>query len=56
MAQRVRDRRNDERRSDPTLKLFVDAVRGLLDLEPLYVKPKRTELERFYVAPMEPMS
>ena len=46
-------REYDAVRADPSLKAFVNAIRARLDKEPLYGRRPRTELERFYIPPMQ---
>jgi len=36
------------RKADPTLRVFVDALRDVLDLDPLYCGDHPSEVERFY--------
>ena len=43
----------DARRADPTLQVFVDALREALDKEPLYDRRYRTDAERFYQPPAQ---
>jgi hypothetical protein len=53
----VQSRKNEgaSRRADPLLQAFVDALREVLDLDPIYARPggykrqERVDMERFYV-------
>ncbi len=46
----MRNRKNEglARRADPTLKVFVNAVRECLDKGPLYDRRWPLDVERFY--------
>ncbi len=54
---RIRSRKNEYavRRADRSLHDFVDALRGALDLEPIYApgqgdkRQEQIDMERFYV-------